>query len=72
MSDLVNELASRTGLSPELVQKGMGALLSFIKKELGEETFDKISTSIPQASAYVELRVGPRAAGRSRATGRSI
>lgn len=51
MSDLVDELSSRTGLSPELVQKGMGALLSFLKKELGEETFDKISTSIPQASA---------------------
>ena len=51
MSDLVNELTSRTGISPELVQKGLGAILSFLKKELGEDTFDKISTSIPQASA---------------------
>jgi hypothetical protein len=51
MSDLVNELTSRTGISPELVQKGLGALLSFLKKELGEDTFDKLSTSIPEASA---------------------
>jgi Protein of unknown function VcgC/VcgE (DUF2780) len=51
MSDLVNELTSRTGISPELVQKGLGALLSFLKKELGEDTFDKLSTSIPGASA---------------------
>jgi Protein of unknown function VcgC/VcgE (DUF2780) len=51
MSDLVNELTSRTGISPELVQKGLGALLSFLKKELGEETFDKLKTSIPDASA---------------------
>ena len=51
MADLVNELTSRTGISPELVQKGLGALLSFLKKELGEETFDKVSASIPEASA---------------------
>jgi hypothetical protein len=51
MSDLVNELTSRTGISAELVQKGLGALLSFLKKELGEETFDKLKTSIPDASA---------------------
>ena len=51
MSDLVNQLTSHTGISPELVQKGLGALLSFLKKELGEENFDKIKTSIPEASA---------------------
>ena len=50
MSDLVNELTSRTGISPELVQKGLGALLAFMKKELGEETFDKVRASIPDAS----------------------
>jgi hypothetical protein len=51
MSDLVNQLTAHTGLSPELVQKGLGALLSFLKKQLGEETFDKLETSIPEASA---------------------
>ena len=50
MSDLVNELTTRTGISPELVQKGLGALLSFLKKELGEETFDKLQASVPDAS----------------------
>jgi len=50
MSDLVNELATRTGISSDLVQKGLGALLSFLKKELGEETFDKLKSSIPEAS----------------------
>jgi hypothetical protein len=50
MSELVNEVTSRTGLSPELVQKGLGALLSFLKKELGPETFDKLQASIPDAS----------------------
>ncbi len=50
MSDLVNELATRTGISSDLVQKGLGALLSFIKKELGEETFDKLQASVPGAA----------------------
>jgi Protein of unknown function VcgC/VcgE (DUF2780) len=51
MSDLTNQLTAHTGLSPELVQKGLGALLSFLKKELGEETFSKVESSIPEASA---------------------
>jgi hypothetical protein len=51
MSDLVNQLTAHTGLSPELVQKGLGALLSFLKKQLGDETFNKLETSIPGASA---------------------
>jgi hypothetical protein len=51
MSDLVNQLTAHTGLSPELVQKGLGALLSFLKKELGEETFNKLENSIPGASS---------------------
>jgi Protein of unknown function VcgC/VcgE (DUF2780) len=50
MSDLVNELSTRTGISSDLVQKGLGALLAFMKKELGEETFDKLQSSIPDAS----------------------
>jgi hypothetical protein len=50
MPDLVNELATRTGISSDLVQKGLGALLSFLKKELGEETFEKVQSSVPGAA----------------------
>jgi len=50
MADLVQELATRTGISSDLVQKGLGALLSFLKKELGNETFDKLQESVPDAS----------------------
>jgi Protein of unknown function VcgC/VcgE (DUF2780) len=51
MSDLVNQLTAHTGLSPEMVQKGLGALLSFLKQQLGDETFNKLESSIPGASA---------------------
>ena len=70
MSDLVNELTSRTGISPELVQKGLGALLSFLKKELGEETFDKLKTSIPEASALTSrYESAPSRRSRARSKG---
>jgi hypothetical protein len=49
MADLVNELATHTGISRDLVQKALGAVLSFLKKELGEDTFDKVQSSIPEA-----------------------
>lgn len=65
MSDLVNELTTHTGLSPEMVQKGLGALLSFIKTQLGEENFDKLKTSLPEASALTsryESEPAPEAA----------
>jgi Protein of unknown function VcgC/VcgE (DUF2780) len=51
MPDLISQLTEHTGLSPELVQKGLGALFGFLKKELGEETFSKVESSIPEASA---------------------
>ena len=53
MSDLVHELSTRTGISADLVQKGLGALLAFMKKELGAETFDKLQSSIPDAAGLL-------------------
>ena len=50
MYDLVNTLSSQTGLSSDLVHKGLGTLLSFLKDQLGEETFDKIRAAVPGAT----------------------
>jgi uncharacterized protein VcgC/VcgE DUF2780 len=50
MSDLVNQLASQTGISADLIHKGLGALLSFMKKELGDETFSQVESSVPDAA----------------------
>jgi hypothetical protein len=54
MSEMVNTLADQTGISSDLVHKGLGALLSFLKKELGDQTFDQLATSIPGAAGLVE------------------
>jgi hypothetical protein len=54
MSELVNTLTDQTGISSDLVHKGLGALLSFLKKEAGDETFAKLISTIPGAAGFVE------------------
>jgi Protein of unknown function VcgC/VcgE (DUF2780) len=54
MSDIVNQLASQTGISTELIQKGLGAFFTFLKKELGEETYTEVEASVPDAANAVK------------------
>ncbi len=54
MSEVVNQLASQTGISAELIQKGLGAFFSFLKKELGEETYTEVEASVPDAANAVK------------------
>jgi hypothetical protein len=56
MSDLINDLASKAGVSPEQAQKGLGAVLGFFKSHLPTDTYAKISAAVPEdASAAAEL-----------------
>src|SRR5262249_17826541 len=48
-SELANQLAAHTGISPDLINKGLGAFLSFLKKELGQETYSEVESSVPGA-----------------------
>jgi hypothetical protein len=50
MSDIVNQLSARTGISSDLIHKGLGAFLNFLKKELGDETFTEVESSVPGAA----------------------
>jgi hypothetical protein len=54
MSELVDQLTSQTGISPEQVHDGLGALFSFLKKELGDELFGKLKTSVPDAGPITD------------------
>ncbi|WP_152049555.1 DUF2780 domain-containing protein [Tautonia marina] len=53
MSDLFSALQSRTGLAPETLESGVGALLNFIKERLPAERFAQIESAIPQAEAAI-------------------
>jgi Protein of unknown function VcgC/VcgE (DUF2780) len=49
MADITTELASKCGISPEQAQKGLGAVLAFLKKTVPAETYAKISAAVPGA-----------------------
>ena len=53
MSDLANQLATETGVTGEQAHKGLGALLSFLKEQLGGETFQKLEAAIPGAASMI-------------------
>jgi hypothetical protein len=53
MSDTANALSSETGLSADMVHKGLGAILSFLRQHLGEETFERIQAAIPKGTEFL-------------------
>ena len=56
MADIVTSLSSRTGIDGETVRKGLGALLTFLQKDLPPDLFGKLQAALPGApemlSAY--------------------
>ena len=56
MADIVTSLSSRTGIDGETVKKGLGALLTFLQKNLPPDLFGKLQAALPGAlemlSAY--------------------
>ncbi len=53
MSELLNDLASKAGVSPEQAQRGLGALLSFIKEKLPQDDAAKVEAEVPNSNEAV-------------------
>jgi hypothetical protein len=49
MADIVTSLSSRTGIDGETVRKGLGALLTFLQKNLPPDLFGKLQAALPGA-----------------------
>ena len=49
MADIVAQLASAAGISPEQARQGLGAVLAALKKQLPAEHFAKLSAAVPGA-----------------------
>jgi hypothetical protein len=47
MADLLSTLATRSGLTPDLTQRGMEALLGSLRNHLPDEAFAKLTSSLP-------------------------
>ena len=58
MSDIVSDLAAKSGISPEQAKKGLGAVLSFVKESLPEGTFAQVRAAVPD-SDQIMAAAGP-------------
>jgi hypothetical protein len=53
MADIITELASKCGISPDMAKKGLGTLLAALKHALPAESFAKIEGAIPGADSML-------------------
>lgn len=54
MSELASNLSSDTGVSPDLVHQGLGAILDFLRQHVGPEIFDRVQAAVPGASDFIQ------------------
>src|SRR5262249_14716159 len=53
MADIVNSLASRSGVSPDMAKRGLGAVLTFLKDKIPAEAFAKVANAVPDADGLM-------------------
>jgi hypothetical protein len=49
MADIVSDLAAKSGISVDQAKKGLGALLSFVKTSVPQDTFAQVSAAVPDS-----------------------
>jgi hypothetical protein len=54
MADFIHDLATKSGVSPELAEKGVGAILEVFKDKLPAAAFSQVESAIPNASHLME------------------
>lgn len=58
MSDIVSDLADKSGLTHDQAEKGLGAVLSFVKESVPDDTFAQVSAAVP-GSDQLMAAAGP-------------
>jgi hypothetical protein len=59
MSDIVSDLAAKSGLSVDQAKKGLGSVLSFVKESLPADKFAQVSAAIPGSDQLMAV-AGPQ------------
>lgn len=66
MADIITTLSSRTGIDDGMIRKGLGALLTFLQKNLPADVFSSIQSTLPGASEMLSaFESEPEAEGSS-------
>nr|UXE44397.1 hypothetical protein Hi04_10k_c2220_00031 [uncultured bacterium] len=64
MADFVSDLAAKCGINNDMAQKGLGAILAFLKDKLPTEAFTKVSATVPGADGMISaFQSAPEASG---------
>jgi hypothetical protein len=53
IADILSDLASKSGISPDLAGKGLGAVLSAFKDHLPADSFSKVREAVPNADSMM-------------------
>jgi hypothetical protein len=60
MADFISDLATKSGVSPDLAGKGVGAILAVFKDKLPASTFAEVLSAIPNASNLMAAAQAPQ------------
>jgi hypothetical protein len=62
VADIISELAARSGISPELAGKGVGAILALVKDKLPANVFSQVQSAVPNADRLMASAQQPQGA----------
>jgi hypothetical protein len=60
MADFISDLAKKSGVSPDLAGKGVGAVLALFKDKLPAGTFSELLSAIPNADKLMSAAQAPQ------------
>ena len=63
MNEIVDQIAARVGITPELAEKAVGMMLGFLQREAADGPVAKMIEAIPGASDLVAKYNGEGASG---------
>jgi hypothetical protein len=62
VTDIISDLANKSGINTDMAKKGLGAILTFFKEKLPADTFAQVSAAVPGAEALMaDARAAPEA-----------
>jgi hypothetical protein len=60
MADFISDLAAKSGVSPELAEKGVGAILALLKDKLPPGSCSQVISAIPNANNLMAAAETPQ------------
>ena len=63
MKEIVNQIATATGIDPDLAEKALGMMLGFLEKEGDDDAVRKMIAAIPGAAQLISEYAGDGSGG---------